>query len=701
MSLTQPIQAAQGRHRRQNPWIVDWKQDLLWFIAPPLLLVPAFTVLLQRIPLEQLSLLIVTLGAVGHHLPGMLRAYGDQELFERYRVRFIAAPIFLVSVCVVYSFYRPDALGIIIVAWGFWHSQAQIYGFLRIYDSKVGMTSSQAAWVDRLVCLSWFAGGIAMSDGRVADFLTVYYRCGGISVATWVISAIRTAMLILMVCSGLFYLFFLRRNWARGIRPSVVKIIALVLSVGFWWYCMVGIRNIVLGVALYEVFHDVQYLAIVWFFNRRRASTGSSAGWLTQFLFRPRVRFVILYICLVLAYGGGSLLTHNLDHSVFQTILTGLFAASGLLHFYYDGFIWRIRDRKTGQTLGVEGDEAGNVSSLKQPRGLKHAAMWAIFATPLLIFSFTPQTKNVQAMVVQSLPESAAAHYDLAVTLHKQGELDRAEEHTLWALDQRPDWAKAWSLRGEIFLSRDRPDKAVHYLTRAVALEPLSAVAQFNLGDALIKTGEISTGVAAYEEAIRLDSTYATNAYNNLGVAMLDAGAIQDAEAAFRRALEADSENYDALRNLAQTLLRQGKAAAAVSLHEKLLSIHPKDATAYVSLAKSLMLVRKWEQAETVLTEFHQRFPQDPQSHSLLGLLRLQQRRFDSAEQAFQNALRISPNHFPARYGLSECRLEQNEADACLQMIESIRDSRILSATESQMLSSLQHRANEQLAQIE
>ena len=44
---------------------------------------------------EDIYLFVAAFGAMGHHLPGMIRAYGDRALFQRFRWRFICAPIFL------------------------------------------------------------------------------------------------------------------------------------------------------------------------------------------------------------------------------------------------------------------------------------------------------------------------------------------------------------------------------------------------------------------------------------------------------------------------------------------------------------------------------------------------------------------------------------------------------------------------------
>ena len=86
-----------------------------------------------------MAIYVTAFGAMGHHLPGMLRAYGDRELFRRFRTRFLLAPLILLGVCAaVFAFYDLDGLILVAVLWATWHAWMQVYGFLRIYDSKTG-----------------------------------------------------------------------------------------------------------------------------------------------------------------------------------------------------------------------------------------------------------------------------------------------------------------------------------------------------------------------------------------------------------------------------------------------------------------------------------------------------------------------------------------------------------------------------------
>src|SRR6266542_4421475 len=91
---------------RPKLWILDSWRDLILYVGTPLVLLPAFALAQARWSPQDIYLFVAAFGAMGHHLPGMIRAYGDRALFERFKWRFIIAPVFLLAVCV--GFYLGD-----------------------------------------------------------------------------------------------------------------------------------------------------------------------------------------------------------------------------------------------------------------------------------------------------------------------------------------------------------------------------------------------------------------------------------------------------------------------------------------------------------------------------------------------------------------------------------------------------------------
>ena len=126
-------------------WILGPWQDWLLFIGTPALILPLVLLARTRVRIEDLAFLVASFGAVGHHFPGLLRAYGDRELFQRFQVRFVVAPLFLVAVCVFCISQEFSGLTLVLYAWGVWHGLAQTYGFLRIYDAKVQSSATARA----------------------------------------------------------------------------------------------------------------------------------------------------------------------------------------------------------------------------------------------------------------------------------------------------------------------------------------------------------------------------------------------------------------------------------------------------------------------------------------------------------------------------------------------------------------------------
>ena len=75
-------------------WIIGPIQDLLLFLGTPLLLIVVFGLAERYWNLAAVAV-FSTVMAMGHYLPGLMRAYGDPALFQRFRWRFLLAPVIL------------------------------------------------------------------------------------------------------------------------------------------------------------------------------------------------------------------------------------------------------------------------------------------------------------------------------------------------------------------------------------------------------------------------------------------------------------------------------------------------------------------------------------------------------------------------------------------------------------------------------
>jgi Flp pilus assembly protein TadD/mono/diheme cytochrome c family protein len=98
-------------------------------------------------------------------------------------------------------------------------------------------------------------------------------------------------------------------------------------------------------------------------------------------------------------------------------------------------------------------------------------------------------------------------------------------------------------------------DRTVGHFAETVRVQPDSAAAHYNLGNALFRQGRQAEAIESLNTALALMPDYAL-AHDGLGVALHSQGRLAEAAAHFRRAAEIDPRNADARSHLA-TALRQ------------------------------------------------------------------------------------------------------------------------------------------------
>jgi hypothetical protein len=427
-----------------SPWITSAGSDLVLFIATPVLILPLLFLTLRYTGPSQLDLYVAAFGALGHHLPGMMRAYGDRALFSRFKVRFTLAPAFLVVVCLYFAFTEPKATTLLAYLWAVWHAAMQTHGFLRIYDTKRSSTARLTAVLDQAACLSWFAAAVLLSPTRVPYILEGLYMVVGVPrIPLPVIQWVQLGVVGLTVAITAAYLINALAAWKAGRPPSPVKILLVVTTVSFFWYANVTVPNLLVGIVMFELFHDVQYLAIVWHFNKRRAETDADAGAFTRLLFGRGRAMIFLYLGLILAYGSLGLVRQALPPEFPAKVLGGILTASALLHFYYDGFIWKMRERATRASLGIEGGQELAVRRGGVPSWLAHGAKWSLLVVPVALLAVGGRTGRMDAnemtlAIAEASPDVPEVQFNLGLTLESRGDLEGAVAANRKALSLDP-----------------------------------------------------------------------------------------------------------------------------------------------------------------------------------------------------------------------------------------------------------------------
>lgn len=620
-TLAPSVEAAGATSAPPRSWILGPWHDWALFIGTPVLILPLVFLALGRFKAEDLSLFVASFGALGHHFPGMLRAYGDRDLFRRFRVRFIVAPLFLAAVCVFCSLRELSGLTLVIYMWGVWHGLAQTYGFARIYDSKVRSTAPLTCRLDMAMCVAWFGAGVLLSPTRMNRLITTFYESGGPLLPGALLQGLRVVAIVGLVGVTLAFLVNLGVHWRAGRRPSSLKLVLMASSFAFWWYTNVTISSLLVGVVMFEIFHDVQYLSIVWAFNLKRAESGGHLGGFSRFLFRRSGVLVGAYVGLVFAYGALNFVADGVPSEGLKRFLMGVLGASALMHFYYDGFIWKVREKSTRQSLGLAGGTDAR-AAVGLPPWLSHGGKWLVFLVPLAVLG-------------------VAQARGLAPELERSRSLARA----FGLVDQRIDYGMKLLASGDF-------RGAAETMRSVLEQDSSHATARAALGDAQLALGELEPARESFRSALALDANQAA-AHNGLGNLLLLQGQPDAAIAEYRLALELDPELTSARGNLGSSLARQGKWEEALLHQRRMLEEQPDAEPVYLNLARTLGAAGRAAEAFEVCREGLALFPESVAIHFDFANLLADNQQPEVALEEFRALLRLEPDHLEGRQGLA------------------------------------------------
>lgn len=509
-------------------WIISSRVDLLLILLTPLLAIPAVMMLssdIVGIQASTISLIVAAFFATGHHLPGLIRAYGDRELFQRFKLRFLLAPPLVFLAYFPLYEYHFDLYRLIILVWATWHGFMQLYGFVRIYDAKVGSTARATANWDWLVCLCGFATARLFRPEQVSYTLDHWYSAGGPVMSSGMVSVLRGTALA--VCAVVLIGFTVNYaiQWRRGPKPNPLKLLMLASGIGTWWIAMCFVKELILGIALFDICHDVQYLAIVWLYNCRRVNSNADLNGFMRYLFRRGM--VLLYLGLITAYGAIGLVGPLVANGTVSRFFYAVLFTSTILHYYYDGFIWRVREPVNQAGLGLTPGAAVTAGRWAAIGTHAHALKWGAAVVMLgLLFA----TDFLNPPLSTSRKEELERTF--TQTLVSRPILPQQDEEVSWLYTRYqaaqdiaaavPDDRQAQLQAAVMLANFGQNDEAVQRLEELVRLHPDQRDAHVALGDIHYYRGNLAPASALYEAALSLSKTGLERSTLNLKLGEID-----------------------------------------------------------------------------------------------------------------------------------------------------------------------------------
>ncbi|NQV82469.1 MAG: tetratricopeptide repeat protein [Rhodospirillales bacterium] len=155
-------------------------------------------------------------------------------------------------------------------------------------------------------------------------------------------------------------------------------------------------------------------------------------------------------------------------------------------------------------------------------------------------------------------PEALELRMELAVRLHQDGELAKAEDIYREVLEVQPGNTTALHLLGVIALQSGFYEKALALIGESLKLAPHFPEALNNMGIVLAKMGRLEEALLSYQVAIHEKPDYAI-AYNHMASALRGLGRLDDAVASYQQAIILNPEFAEAHFDLSHIYLLMGR----------------------------------------------------------------------------------------------------------------------------------------------
>ena len=368
-------------------YILGPRADWIWFLGLPYLSIVAALACHQYLPPMALASVGLWI-TIPHHLATWLRTYGLREDWERWTGPLIVGPVAITAATLLGMHWAPKTLFVLGLLWDHQHSLMQQHGLARIYDFKA---RSGGPWTGRFDLLLH-----CFLYGNMLITAPLFFQIWGSEIYRWqlpitpqMVGWFQNFSWFALAVFLVIYSFSLWQSVRAGHSINPIKYLFLFSSYFLWYFTSWNSDSQLTFSVAHRMMHGIQYIVIVnsYLGHKLGESANQAASTLRKkltpttiplpvkwYVSHRTLAFLGMGFVYVLFYQ--LLLLRPLDElgfGVFSFMRVGpqvrpgmndpdqgsgydmfalsLIQAIPITHYYFDSFIWKVRDAKIQKGL--------------------------------------------------------------------------------------------------------------------------------------------------------------------------------------------------------------------------------------------------------------------------------------------------------------------------------------------------------------
>lgn len=267
-------------------------------------------------------------------------------------------------------------------------------------------------------------------------------------------------------------------------------------------------------------------------------------------------------------------------------------------------------------------------------------------------------------------PEHPQTKYYEARLAYLQRDYDTAGSLAQQLLGKAPNDVQVLQLAGAVNLARGSLAQAERSLARALQTAPDNTSVRQLLAQTYLRLNQPTDAIGTLEPLVEQGTPSAT-ALTLAAQAYYRMHDSAKAEALLVRASETDPADTRSRTALALAQLGKGDADAAFGeLHQ--IAAESTDSTANLALIGAMLQRRDTDGALAAVAELERKQPKDAMAPALAGRILAGRKQLPEARAAFERALAIDPNYFPANAGVAALDFVGGHPELARQRFEAL-----------------------------